>query len=475
MIDSLDSTHAQQPDPALLPDLGAFLSGWDSSRSATDLIAAINERFQQMTSGNGIKERKRRGKCMSRRPGQDGSTEFKEGSWWKFRLWVDVPGQIKRAHPSIPICPVKGPGALNKSQREARKRELIAEHTGRNKEVVESEGAITFEKQGEISLEAMRKRNREPVTDGTLEQYERILRLHLNPVIGKYPLSEIFNPQLKEVVDSLMKKELAPATMIKTIGIAKQVVGSAVDPRTGEALYPRKWRADLIDLPILNPDEQYTPEFSREILTGLAAYHEPRLRMLFTLDGATGARIAELLGLEIDKHISPDFRTITIEQQGINSKIVKRVKKRASRREVDIHPDISAVLKDFVGERTRGLLFATRNNTPLDYSFVLPHLQRALKALGYTDSMDISRLAGTHAFRRSRDTYLRNETSCPEGLYKFWLGHALGKDMSDRYDKIKRDRRKRVEWAEICGYGFSLPQSSSVPLYRNQGLDAVAA
>jgi len=101
MIDSLDSTHAQQPGPALLPDLGAFLSGWDSSRSATDLIAAINERFQLMTSGNGIKERKRRGKCMSRRPGQDGSTEFKEGSWWKFRLWVDVPGQIKRAQGSV--------------------------------------------------------------------------------------------------------------------------------------------------------------------------------------------------------------------------------------------------------------------------------------------------------------------------------------------------------------------------------------
>lgn len=38
----------------------------------------------------------------------------------------------------------------------------------------------------------------------------------------------------------------------------------------------------------------------------------------------------------------------------------------------------------------------------------------------------------------TRNTYLRNYTQCPEGLYKYWMGHA-GKDMSDLYDKIKED------------------------------------
>ena len=46
--------------------------------------------------------------------------------------------------------------------------------------------------------------------------------------------------------------------------------------------------------------------------------------------------------------------------------------------------------------------------------------------------------AGNHAFRRFRNTFLRNYTDCPEGLYKYWLGHS-GKDMSDLYDKIKED------------------------------------
>ena len=457
MIDALDSKHAQEHGPALLHDLGSFLSGWDPSRPAIDLIAAINERYQPVTSGNGIRERKRRGKCMSRRPGQDGSQEFKEGGWWKFRLWVDVPGQIKRAHPSIQICPVKGPGTLNKSQREARKRELIAEHTGRNKEVVASEGALTFEKQGEILLEGMRTRRRKPVAASTLANYDLLLRVHLNPVLGKYPLSEIYNPQLKQVVDSLTTKSLAPKTIANVIIVAKAVVGSAVDARTGEALYPRTWKANLIDMPIVDPDEQNTPEFARDTLTGLAANHKPQMRMLFILAGATGVRIAELLGLEIDKHISPDFRTISICQQGINGMIVNRVKKRASRREVDLHPDIAAVLKAFVGERKSGVLFTTRNNTPISYGSVIYHLHSALKALGYINVLAKNKLAGVHAFRRSRDTFLRNETDCPDGIYKFWLGHAVGKDMSELYDKIKRDRQKRLEWAERCGYGFDLP------------------
>src|SRR5882762_11255766 len=54
------------------------------------------------------------------------------------------------------------------------------------------------------------------------------------------------------------------------------------------------------------------------------------------------------------------------------------------------------------------------------------------------------------------NTYLRNYTECPEGLYKYWMGHA-GKDMSDLYDKIKEDVAFRRKWAGRCGFGFDLP------------------
>lgn len=81
-----------------------------------------------------------------------------------------------------------------------------------------------------------------------------------------------------------------------------------------------------------------------------------------------------------------------------------------------------------------------------------------IKDLMITKSLEMStgdHKAGNHAFRRFRNTYLRNYTECPEGLYKYWLGHAT-ENMSDLYDKIKEDVQFRRKWAEKCGFGFEL-------------------
>jgi hypothetical protein len=65
------------------------------------------------------------------------------------------------------------------------------------------------------------------------------------------------------------------------------------------------------------------------------------------------------------------------------------------------------------------------------------------------------------AFRRFRNTHLRNFTSTPPSLIKFWLAHA-GQDMSDPYDKAKNDVQFRKAVAERAGLGFELPAEKSV-------------
>jgi integrase len=451
--------------PALPPAITALIARWDASRPAADLIAAINERCEQQfadaTAINAAKTVKKRGKCMTRRPGQDGSKEYVEGGWYKVRVWVDVAGG--RTHPSIKICPVEGPGALKtSSERRTRLRLLIAEFTGKNKEVVESDD-VTYREQAEIMMEQMRTRCRKPVAKGTLESYDRTFRLHHNPILGEMPISQIYSPELNLVVRSLLKKGMAPSSMARCITIAKSVVLSAVNKRTGEALYPRVWNAKIIDLPIEDSEELNTPSFSREILTGIVAYYsdDPLWSTMFAALGATGPRISEMLGVEIDKHLSPDFRTISIEQQADGPNISNRLKTPASRRQIDVHSDVAALIQAFAGDRKSGFLFQTSDGTPFRPQFVRGKLHLALEAIGFVNERTGTHSAGCHAFRRSRDTYLRNETSCPQGLYKFWLGHAFGKDMSERYDKVKRDRKLRLEWAERCGYGFDLP--STVP------------
>ena len=64
---------------------------------------------------------------------------------------------------------------------------------------------------------------------------------------------------------------------------------------------------------------------------------------------------------------------------------------------------------------------------------------------------------GAHAFRRFRDTYLKNYTSMPPGIINFRLGWA-GEGMLDLYDKIRHDVAFRKKVAEKAGLGRFLSE-----------------
>ena len=231
------------------------------------------------------------------------------------------------------------------------------------------------------------------------------------------------------------------------VQVVKMVLASAVD-ENGEQIHPRKWNHDFIDLPVVDKNKQNGRSISSDVMTGLAAWKKTREQMLFILCGAAGLRISEALGLEIDKHVSEDCLTLFIRQKARGSKIEKRLKTHYSERAVDLHPSIAALLKEYIGDRKSVLLFCTRDGKPLPQSnIVRHHLHAALKQLHYVNPFTGTHKAGNHIFRRFRNTYLRNHTNCPEGLIKFWMGHAPA-DMSDRYDKIKEDVAFRKEVAE---------------------------
>src|SRR5208283_1894136 len=214
---------------------------------------------------------------------------------------------------------------------------------------------------------------------------------------------------------------------------------------------------EFMDVPLVKKSKQNTPSFRSEIMAGLAKWKKPKERMLFVLCGSAGFRISEALGIEIDKHISSDFRTISVRQQARHCKVKTRLKTTNAVRDVDLHPAIASLLKAFIGERKSGFLFASRYGKPLSSSNIIRrHLHKALKVLNYINPHTGTHKAGNHAFRRFRNTYLRNKTQCPDGLRNYWMGHA-GKDMSDLYDKIKEDVQFRREWAERSGFGFELP------------------
>jgi integrase len=401
---------------------------------------------------------------MSRRTGQSGHIE-QSGKWWVVRWWMDVEGQTERVHKRAKICPLSGPGRLSKSERERRAREIIVKSGADTEEYFNKvvKGAAnadstctTFKEQAESWLGRMKTRKRKLPANSTIENWESCLKNWIIPNIGEIPVSEVNNAVLKRLVATMSEGGLSAKTIDNYAQVVKMVVASKVDEE-GEQLYPRKWNHDFVDMPVIKKAMQNTPTFPAAVMTALAAWKYKRERMVFILCGSTGMRIGEALALEIDKHFSLDFQTITVLQKVRHCKVEDRLKTSSALRKVDLHSSIATLLKEFVGQRKSGFLFCSRNGKPLASSNIIRrHLHPALQQAGYVNSITGNHKAGNHAFRRFRNTYLRNYTHCSEGLYKFWMGHA-DENMSDLYDKIKEDVSFRKKWAEEAGFGFELP------------------
>lgn len=386
---------------------------------------------------------------MARRSGQVGYEEVK-GGWYHVRFRIDVPGREKRAYLSKPICPVSGPGKLTKPERFKKRKEIIAASGADTEEHFNKIEAInhglTFRRQAEWWLIHVQNRKRRPVRPTTVAGFSSYLKNWLNPNIGDVPLSAVNNLVVKQLVAKITTTGLSPKTITNIAQVVKMVVASALN-EDGEQLYPRTWNHDFIDLPEIKDQRQ--PTFSEDVMKIIATNSAGREQTLFVLLGATGMRIGEVLGLEIDKHISPEFATLYVRQKVWNGRVQSFLKTHNGVRDIDLHSSVAAMLKTFVGNRSSGFLFCSKSGRPLLQSNILrlslhPLLEKAKQPK-----------AGAHAFRRFRTTWLRKQHT-PEDLIRFWLGHA-NRSITDTYCKLNEDVAFRKKVAEQVGIGFELP------------------
>jgi integrase len=199
---------------------------------------------------------------------------------------------------------------------------------------------------------------------------------------------------------------------------------------------------------IKNPPRN-TPHFTSEVIAGMLKSSKGYKQMFCALLGGTGLRAGEAIGLEIDKHISEDFRTLYIRQKVRRTKLELFLKTDAGRRDVDLCPALAALLKAFVGDRASGFLFHNRKGNFLSQTNLL---RRGLHpALGKLKQPK----AGFHAFRRYRLTWLRKNRAHAD-LDRFWMGHE-NETVGDGYSKMKEDVAFRLQQAETMGLGFAIP------------------
>ena len=82
--------------------------------------------------------------------------------------------------------------------------------------------------------------------------------------------------------------------------------------------------------------------------------------MLYFFCAVTGMRVSEAVAVEIGRHIGADCSIVYVRQQ--REKHVGRAKEHLKTesgcRDVDIHPDAAAILRNFRGSRKNGYLFS---------------------------------------------------------------------------------------------------------------------
>jgi hypothetical protein len=259
-------------------------------------------------------------------------------------------------------------------------------------------------------------------------------------------LADVNNLALKTLVDR-MAASLSAASIRDYSNIVKAVVASALD-ENGEERFPRKWNEEFIDAPLVKHQRQ--PSTTCAGMSDILLFARGQYQMLYALLAGCGPlRAGEALGLEIDKQISEDFRTLHIVQKAKRGEIQPYLKTKNGTREVDLCRQLAVMLCEYVGDRRTGLLFHSSTGAQLLQSNALSDSLHPI-----LDYMAHER-GGFNIFRRFRLTHLE-KSDCPEPLKHFWSGHAL-KHVSERYVKLTQDRDFRLMWAEKIGLGFELP------------------
>src|SRR6266699_3051954 len=397
--------------------------------------------------------KRKRGKALSRRTGQNGHIES-SGKWFVVRFWKDLEGQEKRALARERICPISGPGSLNRSERERRAREIIADAQVDTAQyfnrVVKQQVGVTFKEQSKIWLEQSQTRKRKPIRATTVPTIQAALDKWILPEVGHLPLYETAKyPTMEALVARMNAGGLSAQTINSYFRMAAAVVASAEDA-DGNPLYPQKWDANKLDLPLVETSKQRRPSITAETMTEFARVKNPKYRMLLILAASTGCRIGELLGLEI-KDLLDDFTTVRIIQQAKGKKLTPELKTANSVRFVDISPEVAALLKEFLAGRTSGLVFPNRVGKPLNPSNIR---NRVIHPLLKMKSLQIG---GNHIFRRFRLTWLR-ENSVSRDIERFWFGHA-NRTVGDVYSMLKKNIKFCKQIADMIGVGFELPNS----------------
>jgi len=285
----------------------------------------------------------------------------------------------------------------------------------------------------------------------TQRNYRHLVRRHLLPIFGNFPLCNIRRQQIQGfVTDKMTKQQFSWKTSFHLRNLLSKIFSTAVDweylqanPASGVKLPQR---------PLREPSRFLTRS---EVSCLLSALDEPE-RTLVLMAVLTGMRIGELLALRW-KNVDFDRRTVRVREavyEGHNS----TPKTQGGIRDIPFGPTLEQALRRHAGSRIPddSLVFPSRNGTHLRPGNLL---KRCLYPACAKAQL---RRFSWHDFRRTRATLL-SDMGEPLKTAQAQLGHASLSTTAEIYAQaVPESQRAAVERLERAVGSFVDPNSGGV-------------
>lgn len=346
-------------------------------------------------------------KSMTRRRGQRGVVVSK-GNCWHVRFYVDVPGQKDRVRLSIPVGSMD---AMTKTAARLLAPKILAEHGVNTAQHLlrATEPVVTFKQQADEWVKEIRAQHANgnvyaDVKPSTFRTMRSAINTHLARFNDKC-VEEISQTDVDALMDELAAKGKAKTTIKNIVVILGIVLGRAF--KTGKQLKRLK---------CLKPRTSHkTMWFTPQEVAAIAANTAGMTHVLFVTGAGTGMRAGEPFGLRFED-VNTEHRMIMVQQSSWEG-MIQSTKSENADRTIGIDDSLARLLKEWIGDRKTGYVFASRFGTPLREGNVLRRqLWPVLKKL------KIER-KGLHAFRHFRVTMLV-EAGVPVHTIKAWIGHG---------------------------------------------------
>lgn len=353
---------------------------------------------------------RKRGKALSRRIGQNGSVEVRNGAF-RGRYWIDVPGQVQRSHKAIILGFAH---EMTKSEARRKLKSIIAAE-GLNETSYVIPSSESFEKHLTRWRQNYLSRQK-PSTQATMDYH---IDKYLTPQWGEHPVDTIRESVVNEWLGSL--SHLAPATQRGILTTLQMVLGKKFDKK-------------LVHFPSKRDARRQHPCHTPEQMQSITDTAREPYRTMFAILSETGMRSGEAYGLRIED-IDLQRHVIHIRRSVWRGK-PQSPKSKQAYRSIDVHPAMIDRIQKHLNGRTEGYVFQTRLGTPFKHPRILNRvLYPLLEKLGIPRS-------GTHAFRHGRVSYLI-ECDTPIETIRAWIGHGSD-EMVKLYTHVRPEYRKRI-------------------------------